>query len=354
MTLPRKRVRRALRGPIVVLALATPVAVTACDPVHPGSAAIVGQSAISVDTVQTLTNRVLAATDAQTRPQVAGDAASLAKLQRSILTRLIDSRLITEAARTLGVSATESEIDQEQAQLAQQAGGDQQLVQQAVLSGIPPKDLRSALRGIVLGNKIAEAIVADVNVSPEQLQAAYQQNIDQFDQVHAAHILVTTKALADEILSRVRANPKSFASLAAQYSQDTSTRTSGGDLGTVGRSRLDPSFATPVFAAKVGSYIEVHSSFGWHVVHVIAHPHTSLTEATPELRSSILQNVSQQRVSDLLTRIAKNLDITVSPRYGVWSAKDRAVNPPPDDLSKPVPTPTPAPTLPTGAGPPSG
>ena len=347
--------RRALRAPLVALALAAPVAVAACDPVHPGAAAIVGKDAISIDTLQSLTNRVLAATDAQTRPQVAGDAAALARLQRNILTRLIDNQLIASAARTLGVAATEGEIDQEQAQLAQQAGGDQQLQQQAVLSGIAPSELRSALRGLVLGGKISDAVVADVTVTPDQLQAAYQQNIDQFDQVHAAHILVTTKAQADELLSRVRADPKSFKSLAAQFSQDTSTRTSGGDLGTVGRSRLDPSFATPVFAAKAGSFIEVHSSFGWHVVHIIDHPHTSLAAATPSLRSSILQNVAQQRVADLLTRIARSLDVSVSPRYGQWSVKDRAVNPPADDLSKPVATPTPVPTLPTGTGqPPSG
>jgi parvulin-like peptidyl-prolyl isomerase len=223
-----------------------------------------------------------------------------------------------------------------------------------VLSGIAPSDLRTALRSLVLGNKIAEAVVADVTVAPDQLQAAYQQNIDQFDQVHAAHILLTTKAQADSILQRVRANPKSFAALASQYSQDSTTRTSGGDLGQVGRSRLDPAFAKAVFGAKPGSYLEVQSSLGWHVVHVIAHPHESLTAATPQLRATILQTVSQQRVTDLLTRIARGLHISINPRYGKWSLKDRAVNAPPDDLSKPPATPTPAPTLPTGAGPPSG
>jgi parvulin-like peptidyl-prolyl isomerase len=172
--------------------------------------------------------------------------------------------------------------------------------------------------------------------------------------VHVAHILLTTKAQADAILARVRANPNSFAALAGQYSQDPSTRSAGGDLGQVGRSRLDPAFAQAVFAAKPGSYLEVKSSVGWHVVHVIAHPIESITAATTELRASILQNLSQQRVATLLDSIATQLHITVNPRYGKWSTKDRAVNAPPDDLSKPRATPTPAPTLPTGTGPPSG
>jgi parvulin-like peptidyl-prolyl isomerase len=346
--------RRALRGPVAVAVVAAPVALAACHPVHPGAAAIVGTHAISVDTLQRLTNRVLAATDAQTKPQVAGDAAALARLQRNILTRLIDNDLLDTAARTFGVRATESEIDQERAQLAQQAGGDPQLLQQAVLSGIAPGELRSALRGLVLGNKIADAVVANETVSPAQLQAAYQQNIDQFDQVHLAELLVPTKAQADSLLAQARAKPSEFGALVARFSQDTTSRSNGGDLGLVGQSRL-PDFARPAFDAKPGAFLEVHGPTGWYVFHVIAHPRVSITAAASQLRTTILQSLSQQRVADLLTRTARGLHITVSPRYGKWSIKDRAVNAPPDDLSKPVATPTPVQTLPTGTGqPPSG
>src|SRR4051812_19427955 len=341
---------RAVRGPLAVAA-AAPLVLAACQPVHPGSAAIVGQRAVSVDTVQGLTNRVLAAADEQTRPRIAGDPAALACLQRAILTRLIDGDLLDAAAARLGVRVSEGEIDQEQASLSQQAGGEQQLRQQAVLSGIAPGDLREALRSLVLGNKISQAVVANETVSPSQLEAAYQQNIDQFDQVHAAHILLPTKEQADSVLARARKNPDSFAALAQQLSQDTTSRANGGDLGLVGKSRLDPTFAKAVFAAKPGSIIEVQSSFGWHVVHIIEHPHTSLAEATPQLRASLLQALAQQRVTALLNEIARGMHISVSPRYGVWSLKDRAVNEPPNDLSKPVPTPTPAPTLPNGAQP---
>jgi parvulin-like peptidyl-prolyl isomerase len=348
-----RAIPRFLLAPLAA-ALVAPVVLAACDPVHPGSAAIVGSTAISVDTVQTLTNRVLDAADAQTRPQIAGDANALAQLQRSILTRLIDNDLLAAAAARVHVSVSEGDIDQEQAQLTQQAGGADQLRQQAILSGIAPSELRSALRGLVLGNKISEAVVANETVSQAQLQAAYQQNIDQFDQVHAAHILVSSKALADQILRRVKANPDSFAALAQQYSQDTQSRPNGGDLGSVGRSRLDPSFATPVFAAKPGSIIEVHSTFGYHVVHVISHQKTSLAQATPQLRASLLQSLAQQRVTALLGEIAHQMQIDVNPRYGKWDSVQRAVAAQPNDLSKPVATPTPAPTLPTGAQPPSG
>src|SRR4051794_31297358 len=158
---------RSVRGVLVAVLAAAPLVLAACEPVQPGAAAIVGKDAISVDTLQKLTNRVLAAADDQTRPQIAGDAAARAKLQRSILSRLIDNELLDTAAKQLRLSVSEGEIDQEQAQLEQQAGGKPQLLQQAALSGIAPSELRTALRGLVLGSKIGNAVVADVAVSPD-------------------------------------------------------------------------------------------------------------------------------------------------------------------------------------------
>src|SRR2546423_6842416 len=116
-------------------------------------------------------------------PEVAGTSDLLPRLHRLVRPRLIDNDLIQAAAATYVITATDGEIDAEQAQLEQQAGGAPQLLQQAVLSGIPPSELREALRGLVLSNKLSEAVVANETVTQEQLQAAYQQNIDQFDTV---------------------------------------------------------------------------------------------------------------------------------------------------------------------------
>jgi parvulin-like peptidyl-prolyl isomerase len=313
----------------------------------------VGSHAISVDVLQHLTSGVVAAADTATKGQIAGDNSKLASLQRSILSRLIDNELLAAAAVIEGVTASEGEIDAEETQLAQQAGGATQLRQQAIQNGISPSELRAALRGLVLSRKLTQAVVANEAVSPDQLRALYQQNIDQFDQVHLADILVPSKQLADAVVARARANPSSFATLVQRYSQDTTTKASGGDLGSVGRSRL-PAFAAATFTAKPGSFVEAQGPAGWYVFHIVAHPHQSLAQATPQLRASILQNLSQQRLTALLDQVGHTLHVTVNPRYGIWSLKDRVVNAPPDDLSKPVATPSPAPTIPTGAGPPAG
>src|SRR5206468_5390861 len=104
---------------------------------------------------------------------------------------------------------------------------------------------------------------------------------------HSAHILVKDKATADKILAQVRANPSRFAALAAKYSQDTSNKNSGGDLGFAGHGQFVKEFSDAIFAAKPGAFVEVHSQFGWHVVHEIARKTVPLEKAAPQLKDQI-------------------------------------------------------------------
>jgi parvulin-like peptidyl-prolyl isomerase len=338
VTSPPRRILLAVAG----IALAA-LAVTSCRPVHTGAAAVVGPDSIGINAVQDQVTQVLAAADDQTTSTLTGKEA---ELQRQVLTRLIDGLILEAAARSAGVAVTDGEIDAQQAVLLQQAGGEDQLRQQALQSGIAPRDLRSVVRQLTLNSKLAAAVVSDVTVSQSQLVAEYRKNIAEFDQVHAAHILVPGKALADRLLAQVRANPDSFADLAKQNSIDTNSKENGGDLGSNGKAAFDPTFGNAVFAAKPGSLILVKTSFGYHVVHIISHDTKSLAQATPQLRAAVLKTESDKRLGDLLTRVMRNLHISVNPRYGYWDVTNRAVAPPRDvdRLAKPEPTPTPAAT----------
>jgi parvulin-like peptidyl-prolyl isomerase len=340
MLSPSRSVRAAC-GAAVVVAFAA----SACGPVQAGQAAIIGSRTISVDHLQRITTRVLRIPAA--RQQFGSDTATL---QRSVLSRLIDSVLLHTAAHRAGVTVTQSAIDARIKELVSQAGGLSALQQQAVTSGISPSELRVAVGDIVLEDALSQALVKNITVTPAQLRQAYQQNIDTLDQVHAAHILVRTKAEATRLLAEVKRTPASFARLARADSIDTTSGQNGGDLGTNGIHSFVSSFAQPVFAAKPGSFIVVHSRFGWHVVHVISHHRTTLAQAAPQLRASLLSSVSNSKLVALITATARALRIHVSPRYGHWVLSKRSVDPPLDTLSHPLPTPTPTPTSVFGPG----
>ena len=311
-------------------------AVAGCN-TSPGAAAVVGDDRISVTTLQQTVDRALK--DPAAQQQLGQDRPAFV---RNELSRLITNIVVVKAAADERVTVSNSDIDQELDTLAQQTGGRQQLVQAASASGVPERDLRSFVRYFVMQQKIADALAADINVSDAELQAAYQKDIDKYDQVDSAHILVKTKAEADHLLAQVRANPSSFAALAAKDSLDTGSKTNGGELGFQGHSQFVKPFADAIFAAKPGSFIEVHSQFGWHVVHVIAHKTTPLAEVAPQLKSAILGPQRQALLQKELSAVAKRIGVHVNPRYGRWDPTAAKVVPAPDKggLSSPAPSST--------------
>ena len=330
MKRPVRLVGVALSGVLLVL-------LSGCN-TSPGAAALVGDDRISTSTLQHEVDRALSLPDVQ--PQLSSDRLGFT---RSELSRLITNFIVAAAAKEHHLTVTQSDIEQQMNEFAQQAGGPQQLLTQAEQSGIPRQELSTFTRYYVLQQKLADALVADVPVSQAELRAAYQKNIDQYDQVHSAHILVNTKALADTILAKVKQNPSSFAKLAAQYSTDTSTKSSGGDLGFAGQGQFVPDFSNAIFAAKPGSFIEVHSQFGWHVVHVIAHRVVTLKQAAPQLKTTLLQDTRDKLLLQALTDEGRKLGVHVNPRYGRWNYATQTIDGVPlkDQVSVPSPSATP-------------
>jgi len=307
------------------------------NPVRAGAAATVGDVRITTTDLNGLVTRGLA--DPQAEQQLGADKAAF---QRQTLSRLINHQVLAEAAKQKSVTVTDGDVDKRIAEFEQQAGGAQQLEQQAAQNGIAKQDLRSFVRDIVLNDALGDKLTADVQVPQAQLQAAYQQNAAQNDQVHAAHILVADKATADDILSQVQADPSTFAALAAKYSTDTSNKDKGGDLGFAGRGAFVKEFEDAVFAAKPGDFFVVKTQFGYHVVHVIERRTTTLAQALPDLRRQILQKEREQATADLLSKVAKQLGVKVNPRFGQWNPTQGSVDPVKVDgssVSSPIPSP---------------
>ena len=305
-------------------------------PVRSGAAATVGNKRISTDDLSGLVSRGLK--DPQAQQQLGADKA---KFQRDTLGRMIRHDILVETARREHVTATPAAVDKKISDFEQQAGGSAALLQQAAQGGISARDLRPFITDLVLGDAIGDKVTEDVDVPAEQIQALYQQNAAQFDQVHAAHILVTSKPLADSILAQVKADPTQFAALAAKNSTDTSNKDKGGDLGFAGKGQFVKEFEAAVFAAKPGDFLEVKTQFGYHVVHVIDRKTTTLEQATPDLRRGALQKQRDQRVGELLSKVAGDLHVKVNPRFGRWDSTQLAVveASSKDAVSSPAPSP---------------
>ncbi len=120
-------------------------------------------------------------------------------------------------------------------------------------------------------------VAAAVEVSEEDLRAAYDEERERFETVEerrARHILIevadgqedAARAAAEAAAARVRAG-EDFAAVAAEVSADAGTKAQGGDLGWIGRGMLPGPFEEALFSMQVGEVSDpVLSEFGYHVI----------------------------------------------------------------------------------------
>ena len=150
-------------------------------------------------------------------------------------------------------------------------------------------------------------------VSDEELKAAYQANIQQFqvqNRVHAEHILFLTtgktdaevveiKKNAENVLAQVKKNPASFEDLATKYSEDPGSKTKKGDLGWIVQGQTVPEFEKAAFSLQKGQISDlIRTQYGFHIIKVVDKEtaHTKpFDEVKDQLRTPLLlQKVDQE------------------------------------------------------------
>lgn len=299
-----------------------------------GAAALVGDEQITVDTLRQVVERGLS--DPQAAQQLGADRDTF---QRQALSRLINRILLENAARDADVQVSEADVNEQIERFVIEVGGRAALEMQAAQGGIQPQDLPRFVRDIVLEDQLASQLTEDVSVPTEQLQALYDENIAQYDQVRSRHILVADEATARMLLEQVRQDPSRFVALAAQFSIDTSNKDDGGELGLAGRGQFVPEFEQVLFSSPPGTFELANTQFGWHVINVLERQTTTLEEATPELRRAALQEQRQAITLGALRETAERLDVTINPRFGRWDAESVTVAavPNPNGVLSPAP-----------------
>ena len=315
---------------VAVAALATvaiPV-LAGCD-TSPDAAALIGNSRISISTLQTEVNAALAdqqISDALSNPQfsqsLGGDRAGFVRL---VLGRLISDKLLSKLADEHHVTVTAKDISDQTAQFVQQAGSLQSLQQQAAESvGVTPSQLPELIRLTVLQQRLSLALVSALPATEAQLQAEYQKDIDQFDTLDVSQIAVSSKSLANQILAKVKRNPSSFEALAAKYSLDTTTSANGGEVGPIGRNQII-SLLGGAKNAKPGSVGIAHGNGVYSVLRVNSRQIKPLADVIPQLKESMYSRQETTLLQSALNTETVKLGVHVSPRYGKWDPSTETV-----------------------------
>jgi parvulin-like peptidyl-prolyl isomerase len=197
----------------------------------------------------------------------------LAQARRQVLEQMIDQELIRQAAAEMGVSISQAQLQSSIQDIIDQSGGQEEFGQSLQAMGTTYEDFQQMLLDQLLSEAVYGAVTASISTTAEQ--------------VHARHILVSTRERAEEVLTRLQAG-EDFAYLAREYSEDISSRETGGDVGFFPRGVMPPEVEEVAFTAEIGEVSGVvESPFGFHIIQV-------LEREEREIAVEVFENLRQQ------------------------------------------------------------
>jgi peptidyl-prolyl cis-trans isomerase C len=242
-----------------------------------------------------------------------------------------------DAAKSMAVSLVlEKEAADRDIEIADKAAQDQldQLIEDQLtggrdafvdflsVQGISEQDVLDEIKRQLATSRLVEEVTADVpSVSDDDVTAAFEDNGDRMQTPEArrlVNIVVESRTDADRVARLARAGGD-FASLAATWSRDGSTRDKGGDLGFVTADQLDPAYAEAAFVAPLQTVFgPVQTQFGWNVGKVVgvrkSQPLT-FDQVEGELRAELQNRARLDVWRDYLGDLLEAADVEYAAHY---------------------------------------
>jgi parvulin-like peptidyl-prolyl isomerase len=243
----------------------------------------------------------------------AGDTAEAA-CNRYSLGAMIQFRLVQDYASKNGVTVSEDQVQKAIDGFEAQVGKDT-LAALLTTNNVTHDDFTQLVRLSLLENQVATRLgTAKVDVG--QLRTAYQQNPAQYATLTVDHILVKTRAEADDVYREVTApgaTRTDFLNLATQVSIDGSVTQNSGALPATPATKFVKPFADAALAMKPGDISRpVHTPFGWHVIHLVDKQITPFAQ----VRDQALKQAEANAFSDWVRQQDQAGAIDVDPSFG--------------------------------------
>jgi foldase protein PrsA len=317
MHLATRAVLRALAVAVVLVTLA------ACAAAGPPPAATVAGSDITNDQLATTAGVFKAVSDLNQQPcgQTEGETDTPeAACNRFSLGALIQFREADLYAQAHNVTVDDAKVQKSLDSFQRSVGADQ-LTSQLDANGVTIDDVRELIRLSLVQGAVAKAVTAE-RLTDARLRQRYQDSIGDYTTLHVDHILVKTKAEADQVYRQVTApgfTLQDFQALAKQVSTDPNAARDGGEL-TVPATQLDSDFAAAAEQLQPGEISQpVHSQFGWHVIWMIGQDVTPYEQVKPQ----IVQQASAQEFEGWMRDQAAQ--VQVDPSFGRYDAQQLLV-----------------------------
>jgi len=227
--------------------------------------------------------------EAQALQMQAQSGVSDSTIRCNVLEDIIIQKLLLNQAEKDSVTVSDEQVDAELNKkiryFVNQIGSVEKLEAYLGKSIIKIKDdFKERIRDQLVVQQMQSKIAGDLKVTPAEVKT-YFDNIPQDSlpliesEIQVAQILkkppvneVERQRVKRELMDIKRkiADGKSFASMAAFYSEDPGSAVKGGDLGFVGRGEMVPEFEAAAFALKGKEISDViETTYGFHIIQLI-------------------------------------------------------------------------------------
>ena len=208
-----------------------------------------------------------------------------------IFENFLEQKLMINQAAIDSITVTENEVtrelDQRVRMLLDRYGSQERLEEAAGRSLILLKrDWRETVRDNLIQYAMQREILQDVKVSPAEVRAFYNRypkdQLPQSDELYTVQQITMNPPYREEAIAETKQklldlrrriiNGESFRSLAVLYSEEPAAVTTGGELGFMSKSNLDPDFWEAAWALREPGDVSrvVETKFGYHIIQLIA------------------------------------------------------------------------------------
>ena len=275
--------------------------------------------------------------------------------QQDLLRDLIDSKLLSQKADELGISADTDlikRLDDLRKQMHAESMEDLEKAAQA--QGVSFEEFKQNMKESILTQKVIQQEVgAHISVTQQEIQDYYNQHkseMERPEQVRLSEILISTqpppakpgqpepssdqlvaqaKAKVDAVYAQLQKGAKFDA--VAQKESAGPTAGQGGDLEYFKRGTLSKQLEDQVFALKAGQYTEpIRTNQGWVILKVTEHTSEGippLKEVEPQIQERLYMTKMQPALRAYLTKLRENAYIDIMPGYTDTGASPNETKP---------------------------
>jgi parvulin-like peptidyl-prolyl isomerase len=235
------------------------------------------------------------------------------QLELNTINTLVDQQIINYFAKNDNITVSKTDVDNQVNSIVNQYKSNPQALNYINQQYGSLQNFENFIRPQVEESLISQKVMSlVVNVTQSDVQSYYETNKatieNTYDQVRIAHISLSSQATANTVYNLIKSGKLSFSQAAKDYSLDTTTSATGGEVGWLTMAQLG-SLSSQVFSATPGSIIgPIQTSYSWEIINVEAKKLYNNFDAVVQATSvynTLVNDVKQQKFNQWLANYKK-------------------------------------------------